>query len=183
MEKRPTLPTKTSLFWEFFKISALTIGGGYAMIPVIESALERRGWMATKDFYELFSLAQSVPGPLAINTALVVGKTLKGSGGGAAAFLGVLIPPFFSIIIVAELFSMMSSSPYVQGFFDGSYGTVLGLVAATLVKMLRHKKWAIPEIVLAVLAAAGFYFFRGLALPIFAGAVVAAYGGNKLWKR
>src|SRR5512136_2742575 len=89
-----------SLLWTFFVISAVTIGGGYAMIPVMAARLARRRWMDESSFYDLFALGQAVPGPLALTTAVFVGQRLLGFAGAAAAFLGIMTPPVISIILV-----------------------------------------------------------------------------------
>lgn len=174
--------TVLSLFWTFFTISALTIGGGYAMIPVISARVTRRGWMAEKEFYDLFSLAQAVPGPMALNAAVLVGSRLLGFPGGAAAFLGIMLPPVVSIILVTLLYTAVAGNRIVQGFLEGSYGTILGLVAALLIRMVRLRRWRIFEIVLSVLCVAGLLVFKAWALPIVLATIVLARLGAVVWK-
>src|SRR5512137_2091081 len=158
--------TVPSLFWTFFTISALTIGGGYAMIPVISARLVRRGWMAEKEFYDLFALAQAVPGPMALNAAVLVGSRLRGFAGAAAAFLGIMLPPVAAIVLVTLLYNAVAGNRIVQGFLEGSYGTILGLVTALLIRMVRLRRWKIFEIALSVLCVAGLLVFKAWALPI-----------------
>lgn len=179
----PSRPaTVPSVFWTFFVISALTIGGGYAMVPVISARVARRGWMGEKDFYDLFALAQAVPGPMALNTAVLVGSRILGFGGAAAAFLGIMLPPVASIILVTLLYTAVADNRIVQGFLEGSYGTILGLVAALLVRMLRSRRWRVLEIALSAACVAGLLAFKAWALPIVLVTIVLARLGAALWK-
>jgi|WetSurMetagenome_2_1015567.scaffolds.fasta_scaffold219823_2 chromate transporter len=178
----PRPATVLSVFWTFFTISALTIGGGYAMVPVISTRVTRRGWMAEKEFYDLFALAQAVPGPMALNAAVLVGSRLLGFAGGAAAFLGIMLPPVASIILVTLLYTAVAGNRFVQGFLEGSYGTILGLVAALLIRMVRLRRWRIFEIALSVICVAGLLVFKAWALPIVLATIVLAWLGAAVWK-
>jgi chromate transporter len=169
-----------SLFWAFFVISAVTIGGSYAIVPIMASRLARRGWMEEQGFYDLFALAQAVPGPTTLTTAVFVGQQLLGLAG-AAAFR-IMLPPVVSIILVSLLYGAVAGNPLVQGFLQGSYGTVLGLVAALLVRMLRARKWRIHEVALALLCFAALLLFRSWALPIVIATVILVRLGALAWK-
>ena len=171
-----------SLFWAFFVISAVTIGGSYAIVPIMASRLARRGWMEEQGFYDLFALAQAVPGPTTLTTAVFVGQQLLGLAGAAAAFLGIMLPPVVSIILVSLLYGAVAASLLVQGFLHGSYGTVLGLVAALLVRMLRARKWRIHEVALSLLCFAALLLFRSWALPIVIATVILVRLGALAWK-
>jgi chromate transporter len=178
----PRPATLLSVFWTFFIISALTIGGGYAMVPVISTRVTRRGWMDEKEFYDLFALAQAVPGPMALNASVLVGSKLLGFSGGAAAFLGIMLPPVVSIVLVTLLYNAVAGNRIVQGFLEGSYGTILGLVAALLIRMVRLRRWRIFEIVLSGLCVAGLLVFKAWALPIVLATIVLARLGAVVWK-
>jgi chromate transporter len=180
----PVLKPKTflSLFWAFFVISAATIGGSYAIVPVMAARLVRRGWMEEQSFYDLFAMAQAVPGPTTLTTAVFVGQRLLGPAGAAAAFLGIMLPPVVSIILVTLLYGAVAGNPIVQGFLQGSYGTVLGLVAALLVRMLRARKWRLHEVVLSLLCLAALLLFRSWALPIVIVTVILVRLGALVWK-
>ncbi|MCK7517916.1 MAG: chromate transporter [Ignavibacteriales bacterium] len=99
----PASPSPGGIFWTFFRISAVTIGGGYAMVPVIGKEVTAKKWMEEKEFYDLFALAQSFPGPIALNTALIVGRRMAGIPGFCLAMAGILVPPFVSVLLVALL--------------------------------------------------------------------------------
>ena len=110
---------KYKLFFTFLKISALTLGGGYAMVPIIEREIIKKNVIDKEDFIKLFSKAQSSPGPIAINTAFIIGMKLGGILLGLYYVLGVFIPPFFAILIVASLFKKYINLIYVQNFLEG----------------------------------------------------------------
>ena len=175
-------PSFLSLFWSFFVISAVTIGGSYAIVPVMASRFTRRGWMNEQAFYDLFALAQAVPGPTTLTTAMFVGQRLLGFPGATAAFLGIMLPPVVSIILVSLLYGAVARNPIVQGFLEGSYGTVLGLVAALLIRMVRARRWRIHEVVLSLLCLAALLLFRSWALPIVIATVVLVRLGALVWK-
>ena len=95
-----------AIFWTFFKIGLFTFGGGYAMIPLIErEIIDRRGWIAKENFLELLTIAQSAPGPIALNTSVFVGYKTRGFKGATAAILGAITPSFFIILAVALFFT------------------------------------------------------------------------------
>lgn len=152
------------------------------MVPVISARVSRKGWMSEKEFYDLFALAQAVPGPMALNTAVLVGNRLRGFGGAAAAFLGIMIPPVVSIILVTLLYTAVAANRIVKGFLEGSYGTILGLVAALLIRMVRTRKWRIWEIALSVLCLAGLLLLKAWALPIVLATIVLSRLGAAVWK-
>lgn len=176
-----TKPTLWMIFATFFSVSALTIGGGYAMIPVFADRVTKKRWMEEKEFYDVFAAGQSFPGPMALNTAVLVGQRLSGVSGAAAAFFGILLPPFFSIIIVSLAFSRIADFKAVQGFLDGSYGVVIGLVASMLFKLLKGRKWTLPELSLAAIGTVALLFFKGFAMPVFLAIIVIAYFGGRRW--
>lgn len=174
-------PTPRRLFGVFFGISAVTIGGGYAMVPVMGSALEKRGWVTEAEFYELFATAQSFPGPLALTTAIVAGKRLAGTAGAAAGFVGVMLPPFAAVVAVGALMGSFGELPAVKAFLDGAGATVPGLVAAMVFKMAKGRKW-LPLRVLALAAfALALILAPGASLPIFLGGVALLYLAERRW--
>jgi chromate transporter len=175
-------PTLLSLCWTFLVISTVTIGGSYAIVPVMAARFTRRGWMDERTFYDLFALAQAVPGPTTLTTAVFVGQRLLGFAGASAAFLGIMLPPIVSIILVSLLYGAVAHNPIVQGFLAGSYGTVIGLVAALLFRMARARKWRVQEVVLSLACFAALLIFKGWALPIVIVTVVLVRLAAVLWK-
>lgn len=177
----PRKPAPPELFWTFFLISGLTIGGGYAMIPVFADRVTKKGWMEESRFYDVFAVGQAFPGPMALNTAVLLGRELAGLPGAVASFLGILLPPFFAIIAVSALLANVADSPAVRGFLQGSYGVVLGLVAGMLFKLLRARKWKAAELAVAAAGAAALITLKGFAMPVFLAVVAVAYFGRKAW--
>lgn len=179
MDTNPEKPRVWELFTVFFTISTLTVGGGYAMIPVFADRISKKKWMNEEEFYGLFAMGQSVPGPMALNTAVLVGNRLAGVPGALVSFLGVMLPPFVSIILVSLVFTRIAEFKFVTGFLKGSYGVVIGLVAAMVVKMLKSRKWTVPELVIAALGAAALFVFIEYALPVFILIALLCYGVNR----
>ena len=142
------------LFWSFFKIGAFTFGSGYAMIPMIEKeVVDRKKWFAKDDFYDHFVLAQSAPGPIALNTAVFVGYRIAGWPGALSAVLGTAVPPFAIILLIACFLTGFRDNPYVESAFKGIRPAVIALIAVPFVKMLLRLKWYF--IILALAVAAG----------------------------
>ncbi|SER34880.1 chromate transporter [Gracilibacillus ureilyticus] len=117
------------VFFSFFKISPITFGGGYAMIPMIEKeVIEKRKWMEMKDLSEIFALAQSVPGAIAVNSATFIGYRLGGVSGSLAALIGILIPNFIIVVLLSILFVLVKDNPAVAAAFTGIRPAIVALI-------------------------------------------------------
>lgn len=171
------------LFPVFLRVSAFTLGGGLAMIPVMAAESQRRSWLPEAEFWDIFARAQALPGPIALNMALLLGLRIAGPGGAALAALGVLIPPVASILLLAALIGAIGDSPYLKDFLDGAYWTVPGLAVAMIVRMLSTGKWRWPALLSAALLAALMILFRAWAIPLFFGAVALWWAGRSLCRR
>ena len=140
------------LFVSFVKIGMFTLGGGYAMLPLIErETIDNRGWIDRKEFIELLGLAQSSPGPVSLNTAVFVGYKVCGYGGALAAIAGVVIPPFVVILLVAIYFAGIRDNHYVEAAFKGIRPAVVALIASPVINMMRQMRFV--EIAVGVVAA------------------------------
>lgn len=141
------------IFITFFKIGLFTFGGGYAMIPLIErEVIERRGWIAREDFLELLTIAQSAPGPIALNTAVFVGYKVKGYVGAIASILGIILPSFTVILIVAIFFANIRHNQAVDAAFKAMRPAVVALIVAPIIALTRSlNMWLIPVIVAVAL--------------------------------
>ena len=117
------------LFWVFFLIGAFTFGGGYAMIAMIQQQVVSRGWMTTERLIDFVAIAESTPGPIAVNMATFVGTELGGIWGAACATLGVVLPSFVVILIVARCYQAFRRSKWMQGIMSGLKPAVVGLIA------------------------------------------------------
>lgn len=118
------------LFWAFFKIGSFTIGGGYAMLPLIRQEILRYGWMTPQEFVDIVGIAEMTPGPIAVNAATFVGYRCLGFWGALTATLAVVLPSFISVLAVSKFWTRYQDNQKVQGFFAGIRPTVAGLVGA-----------------------------------------------------
>lgn len=126
------------LFWSFFKVGTFTIGGGYAMIPLMQRELvERHRWLDEEEFVDGVALAQSMPGVFAVNMAALTGQRLCGGRGAAAAVVGNIMMPIIFILLLAMLFGSLRENVYVERIFLGIRPAVVALIAAPVFTMAR----------------------------------------------
>ncbi|MDY2888391.1 MAG: chromate transporter [Candidatus Caccosoma sp.] len=124
------------LFLEFFKIGLFTFGGGYAMIPLIKEVVINNSWMDEATFYSFIGVCESTPGPIAINMATFVGMSCNGVLGAIIATLGVTLPSFIIIILVASILKRMLDNKYVNAFFNGVKPIIISLILTTGIILL-----------------------------------------------
>ena len=147
---------KSKLLWQlfsvFFKIGLFTFGGGYAMISIIEDAcVDRRGWITKEEMDELVVVAESTPGPIAINCATFVGARQGGFPGAAVATLGIVLPSFLVIFAISRFLDRFLEIRAVASAFKGVKLAVGVLVLDAGLRMLRRMpKKPLPVIILAV---------------------------------
>lgn len=127
--------TCLSLFWVFFKIGLFTFGGGYAMLPMIEEEVVRRGWADLEELVNFIAVSESTPGPFAVNCATFVGSHTAGFWGALCATLGVVLPSFIIILAVAKCYQKFQKSRVVRGCMSGLRPTVVGLIGAAIVSV------------------------------------------------
>lgn len=118
------------LFWVFFLIGAFTFGGGYAMIAMIQQQVVSRGWMDIEQLIDFVAIAESTPGPIAVNMATFVGNQMGGILGAICATLGVILPSFVVILLVARCFRAFCESKWIKGIMSGLKPAVVGLIAS-----------------------------------------------------
>ena len=125
------------LFWTFFRISAFTFGGGYAMLPLMQEAVLANGWVDETTLINFIAVSESTPGPFAINMATYVGSTVAEYGvlGAVCATLGVVMPSFLVILIVAKCYERFRKSQIVQGCMSGLKPAVVGLIGAAILSV------------------------------------------------
>lgn len=129
------------LFKIFFKIGAFTIGGGYAMVPIIEDQIViKRKWLSQEDFIDLLAVAQSAPGILAVNISIFIGYKLKGFKGAVISTLGSVLPSFLIILSIAMFFQTFKDNTYVEKAFKGIRPAVVALIAAPTFTMAKSAK-------------------------------------------
>ncbi len=124
------------IFFVFMKIGLFTIGGGYAMLPVIQKeVVETKGWMSDAEFLDAISLTNSLPGPMAVNSATFVGYRTGGIPGAMAAVFGAALPSVAVILLVAAVFQNLMSYPVVQHIFNGVRPAVAALIFYAMIKL------------------------------------------------
>jgi chromate transporter len=161
------------MFGSFFKIGAFTIGGGYAMLPLIEREfVEVRGWVSPEEIVDVFAIAQSLPGVIAINTSIFIGYKIGGVIGAIVAAAGMILPSFFSILLIAVFLVNVQNNIWVQKAFAGVRAGVTAMILLAGIKLgksiLRNPPaWAIA----AISFAAMIFFGVGAILVILASAL------------
>lgn len=131
------------IFLVFAKIGAFTIGGGPAMLPVIQNEIVRRGWMNQEDFTDIVALAQAAPGLLAVNISIFTGYRLKGTAGSIVATVGSILPSFLTILFIAMIFSGFQDNPVVAKIFKGIRPVVVALILVPMINMAKsaNRSW------------------------------------------
>ena len=124
------------LFWSFFKLGLFTIGGGMAMIPLIQGiVVDQKKWMTEEEAVDCIAVSQALPGVIAINMATYIGQRKKGIGGALAATIGVILPSYLIIILIVLLLHGIGDNPYVSGALVGIKAAATGLIAFSAYKV------------------------------------------------
>lgn len=123
------------LFWTFLEIGAVSFGGGYGMISLIREKVLLHGWLEETQFLSFIAVSESTPGPLAINMATFIGASQAGAAGAICATLGVVLPSFFIILLIAALIHNLLQYAGVNAFLSGIRPCVVALILATAVTM------------------------------------------------
>ena len=145
------------IFLTFAKIGAFTIGGGYAMIPIIEREMAKKGWIPDEELPDIVALSQSAPGVMAVNISIFAGYRLRGIPGSIVATLGSITPSFLIILAIAAFFTAFRDNPFVERAFKGIRPAVVSLIAVPMVNMARKActtwwKWLLAIAALVLVA-------------------------------
>lgn len=131
------------LFLTFFKIGLFTFGGGYAMLPLIQSEVAANGWLSAEELINFVAVSESTPGPFAVNIATYIGSETGGAFGfwgsilgSLCATIGVVLPSFIIILIVAKIYDRFRKSKGVQGCMSGLKPAVVGMIGAAILSMV-----------------------------------------------
>ena len=155
------------LFLEFFKMGALTFGGGYAMIPFVEETVLSHNWMSTRELVDFIAVSESTPGAFAVNISTYIGSEVGGLFGAFIATLGLVLPPFIIILLIAKVYEKFKESTVVQGAMLGLKSTVVGLIGATVLSVGMEIFFS-QGINLEVFSTVNFYVTLGIfALSLF----------------
>lgn len=125
------MPVLLQLFLTFLKIGAVSFGGGYAMIPMLTDEVTANGWLTESELMNFIAVSESTPGPVAVNMATFIGASQGGFLGALLATLGVILPAFIIILIVAAVFKKLLQYAGVKGFLSGVRPVVVGLIIST----------------------------------------------------
>lgn len=128
-----------AIFATFSKVGAFTIGGGYAMIPLIQNEMGKKGWISEQELPDIIALAQSAPGILAVNVAIFAGHKIRGLKGSIAATIGAALPSFVFILAIASVFANYQDNPFVIRIFKGIRPVVISLIAVPMINMARKQ--------------------------------------------
>lgn len=173
------------LFWTFAKMGAITFGGGYAMLPILQrEVVEKKGWATEEELADYYAIGQCTPGIIAVNTATFIGQKKAGIAGGILATLGVVFPSLVIVTVIAAFLANFADLPAVKNAFAGIRVCVCVLIFNAVLKLWKKAVIdpATLAIFLAVLALAVFtqlspvLFVIGAAL---AGILVKTLGGKK----
>lgn len=166
--------TLWTLFSTFFKIGLFTFGGGYAMIPLIQREIvEKHGWITDDEILEIIAIAESTPGPIAINMATFIGHKRRGFWGSFCATLGVVLPSFLIILLISYVLRGFQDMPIVKNAFFGIRAGVLALVLKAFWGMAKKcpKNWLAYAIVCAAFVCTAVFDFNVLLIIICAALV------------
>lgn len=185
MSKRQSIKRYIEMFIIFFKIGAFTIGGGYAMLPLIEREIvDKKSWIEKEEYLDMIALAQSAPGPIAVNTSVFVGYKVGGGLGVLSTTLGAVLPSFLIILLVASFFVGLQDNPIVERVFKGIRPAVVALIAAPVIRMGKDAKINRKTIIIPIAVAILVGFFKITAIIIIIvsallGVIYTMYKGGK----
>lgn len=149
------------IFTCFAKIGAFTIGGGYAMIPIIQKEIvDKRQWMDEEEFLDVLAISQSAPGILVVNISIFLGYKVKGVKGSIVATLGSVLPSFTIILLIAMFFTNYQHDPTVMKIFKGIRPAVVALIAVPMINMAKKSKLNFYTGSLAVFTALAIAFLK-----------------------
>lgn len=163
------------LFWGYFKVGLFTIGGGYAMLPLVTQVVLGNGWLTEEQLISFIGIAESTPGPFAINLATFVGNTVGsqtelgvfgGILGSIVATVAVVLPSLVIIMVVTILFEKFKKNKYVQGALRGIKPVVVGLILSAVLTV--GGKVILPNLNLKNISPEGFSQFNWISLIIIA---------------
>ena len=163
------------LFFTFLKIGAFTFGGGYAMIPLVSEAVLAHGWMNEEQILNFIAVAESTPGPIAVNMATFVGASQGGILGAFMATLGVVLPSVIIILLIASILSNLLKFAGVKAFLSGLRPAVVGLITAAFITLFLRQMLALNTLKSTV-----HIDFRALIIFMLIAAI--AYGYKK-WRK
>ena len=183
--RKNVLKRAVELFLTFLKIGAFTFGGGYAMIPLIQKeVVDNRKWVSDEDILEIVAIAESTPGPIAINSATFIGYRVCGFLGAFAATFGVVLPSFVIIVAISFVLDAFESARAVKYAFFGIRAGVLALILKALWSMYKKcPKGIVSYIVMAVALVCTAVFKLNVLIVIIGCALIGLISSMIAWRR
>ena len=163
------------LFLNFLKIGVVSFGGGYGMIPLIQETVISHGWLTQEEILNFIAVSESTPGPIAINMATFIGSSQGGILGSFIATLGIVIPSFVIILLIATLAKNLMKFAGVKATLNGIRQTIIGMIFATFVTMFISTIFSIKTV-------ESTFAFDWKGLVIFAVVAIIALA-FKLWRK
>lgn len=149
-----------TMFLTFLKIGAFTFGGGYAMIPLIETeVVNKRHWIDKEEFLDIIVISQTFPGALAVNSSIFIGYKIGGIIGAILALMGVVLPSFFIILIVAHFFLQFRNNPIIDLVFKGISAAVPMLILVAVTSLSKSINKNIANLFIVIITVIGISVF------------------------
>lgn len=152
-----------TLFWSVFKISAFTFGGGYVIVPLMRKRFsEELGWVDQEEMLDMIAIAQSAPGPIAVNTSILLGYRLMGLKGALVSVLGTALPPLIVLTVISIFYEAFRQNRWIAALLNAMRAGVAAVIADvvwTLATAVLRKKRATP-ILLMLVAFVAVWFFK-----------------------
>jgi len=137
------------IFISFFITGATTFGGGYSMLPILTKEIViKRGWIGEIEILDYYSISQCLPGLIAVNTSLFIGKKLRGIPGAVVAMLGIITPSIIVIVVIASLYVNFIEIPVVGSMFAGIRIAVGALITGTVIRLIKQSVKKLPHLLL-----------------------------------
>ncbi len=176
-----------NFYWDsfktFFRIGGFTIGGGYAMIPLIESeVVDKHRWLTKEEFLDIIAIAQSCPGVFAINMSVFIGYKKRRLPGAICSALGTALPSFIIILLIAMFFANFQDNPVVEAIFRGIRPAVVALIAAPTFSLARSAKISLANCWIPIAGALAIWLMRVNPVVVILAAGVGGYLYGKLVK-
>lgn len=171
------------IFFMFFKIGMFTIGSGYAMLPVMEREIvERKKYLKREEFIDILAIAQSCPGPFAVNTSVYTGVKIAGKKGAVAAALGAILPSFIIILTVAIFFQNVQENNHIKAIFKGVKPATVALILMPVYNMGKGIKIGRKNFWIPLSVAVGISFFKISAILFIIAGMVGGIWYNSKFK-
>jgi chromate transporter len=160
-ERKMKLKKLWSLFFCFLKISAFTIGGGLAMVPLLmDQLVQKKQWLTEEEMADCLAISQTIPGAIVVNISVYIGRRVAGGLGTIAAYLGAVLPSLVCIIVILLFLTKINHIPLVTGFFKGGLAAAAGLVAVSCFRVGKGIIKRPGDVLLMLMAFGAVIFLR-----------------------